>query len=414
MAFLYFRKKNFKANLIIEISENKGNIYLLKKEEDNKFFLLRNIKFFIKDNEIGISSNKIKKLLKNVLLENIIIIFSKDLAFSFLSRSTHLRDNQNYLITQSELERIILKLERQAYEKFRKPATWQIKGNIDNLELASAWVDKVFIDDHLVSNPIGFKGKSIGFLFGNTFLTSFRALKLKELLDKIRAEYERNNETERNINILVVEQETALIQFLSFFSIFRFIFLKTDIDETFLGYIDSFFSSSEIYYLNKGFLDLFVERISEFFQINESSAQKILFFYRNGKLDQNWQKKIKVLEKTAVKIYSDLIFYLYKKIPHWKLGPIEKLIFYSEEDLWFDLAREIRAIFKTKQSFNVKLKILNFNFNDLEKESGISLKFKENISKKDKIWLLAYASLFKIAEKKDLNVYLRRAIRRIK
>ncbi len=410
----FLKKDNFKASLVIELNENKGNLYLFKKQEERDFLLYKKSSFFIDERDFLLSEKQISHFLKKAILENIIVVLEKDLAFSFLMRATYLRDNFKYPINQPEIERAILRVERQLYEKFRKPALWQLKTDLGRLEFGSVWIDKIFIDDHLVVDPIGFKGKSIGFLLGNTLLDVAFSEKLKTFLNKIYLQQEKAFKQEQKIKIIIIEKEIALTQFLSSLSIFRFIFLRSNENETLLAYIDAFFGSSRFYSLNKGFLDLFIEKISEEFLIDYNSAKKIVSLYTRGGLSQLWQRQIRILEKTAVKIYGDLIYYLLKKVPQWKINPTEKFVFYNDENLWFDLAREIRMFLKTKGDFKTKLRALNFDFEKLKEESNFSLDFEIDIPNKEKIWLISYVYLGELFSKKPMNKYLERAIRRIK
>ncbi|WP_456324849.1 hypothetical protein, partial [Desulfonauticus submarinus] len=69
----------------------------------------------------------------------------------------------------------------------------------------------------------------------------------------------------------------------------------------------------------------------------------------------------------------------------------------------------------TKEKFKTKLRVLNFNFEDIKKETGINLDFKDiKIKETKKINLLSYVLLTDIINKGPINKYLERAIRRIK
>ena len=417
----FFKRDTPKVILVIEAGKEFSSA-LFFASQGNDVFLMRLEKV---PGELPESIfrllDKVGKSFPKVNLKSIVLVLDKSLAYSFLARGTFVRNNFKFSINQQELETALQKIERQLYEKHRNLAKWQLKASLEELEFGFVWVDKIFIDDHLVKNPVGFKGKSIGFLIGNTLLKSSLLEKLQDSLNSLYLSYLRKlgksvfkDPSLRETKIILVEKNISLVQLLSSLSSFRFLFLGSFPKEMFLAHIDAFFGSSDLFFLEKGLYDLMIDRLSEEFSVDRDSAEKIFRLYKDNKLSSKWQRSLKVLDKAIFRVFADLVYYLIKKVPRHRLSPSERILIYPESEFWPDMSLSLRKFFREKASLKTKLKITDFSFSGLEKDIGFKIGLRGKFGQKEKIFLYSYVFLGKLFEKEGISKYLKRVTRRIK
>lgn len=364
---------------------------------------------------------EVRKSLPKVVLKTIVISLDKELAYSFLSRGTFLREKIKYPVNQQELEVSLQRAERQLYEKHRELAKWQLKTKIEKISFGFLWLDKVFIDDHLVKNPIGFKGKSIGFLVGNTFLEASFLDKLEEEISLIYQAYFRSlgkkdsaSRSTGKLRTVIFEKKIVLIQFLSSLPFYKFLFLDSEKNEISLTYIDSFFGSSDFFTLEQGLESLLLSKIKEKFSVDENSAEKILRLFKEKKISRSWQKELELIEREVLEAFVDFFYYLFKKIPKFRLSNSERMLIYPENPLWPNLPNLIRKFLKEKKNFETKLRIKTISLDEFEKEVGLKLDLDNHFSPKEKLFFLSYLFLAKKFEKEDeMSRVLRKVARRI-
>lgn len=71
------------------------------------------------------------------------------------------RANKNEEISVEEMERIIHRVQKRAYEQARRQVAWETGNEDVDIKLVNSAIVSIHIDSYKVSNPIGFQGKDV-------------------------------------------------------------------------------------------------------------------------------------------------------------------------------------------------------------------------------------------------------------
>ncbi len=106
---------------------------------------------------------------KKLAPELIFAGFENSQAKTIVSRLSLIRDNFEKTIDDAEIQNAIYKLERRIFENNRQNISFKLKTKELSLKIANALIIKSLVNDSLIYNPLGFKGRTFGFVILNTF-----------------------------------------------------------------------------------------------------------------------------------------------------------------------------------------------------------------------------------------------------
>ncbi len=363
----------------------------IKKENFNYFFIE---KFFYKkiknDKKKSLKEflNFISKFLKN--FDYLVFVLKKDLLYSFSFKSTFIRDNEQISLQEQELENILQKTQQKIFNLWQKEIKNFLKTRQIDLKICDSSCKKVFIDDHLVANPLEFKGRSISFLLENTLIDKNLFYSLKIIFKKL---FEKNP----SLSIKFVEKNFCFLKNIENLVKENFLYLGTWKEGIELSILGEEIFEKNLLKLNWSFFKNSVEKISETFEIDKEIGEKIYFLYFNKEISLKFHKKLNQILETTFLGFKDSLKFLFSQIK-LKNKNFKKVLILGD-DLFWEKTRKINLneCFKkqvkkivlsqkdclSKLKIKVKLnkrriekedflKILDFNYPFLEKNKTVS------------------------------------------
>jgi len=350
----------------------------IKKENFNYFFIK---KIFYKK----IINNK-KKSLEEFLstlssfLKNFnyfVFVLKKDLLFSFSFKSTFLRKNNQIPLQEQELENILQKTQQKIFNLWQKEAKSFLKVREIDLKICESSCKKVFIDNHLVVNPLEFRGKSISFLLENTFIDKSLFYSLKSIFKKIF----KNNPS---LLIKFVEKDFCFLETIENLVKENFLYLGSWKEGVELSILGEEIFEKNLLKLNWSFFKNSVEKISKTFEIDKEIGEKIYFLYFNKEVSLKFHKKLnQILEPTFLGL-KDTLKFLFSQLKS-KNKNFKKVLILGN-DLFWEKTKKVNL----NECFKRKLKKIVLNQNDCLSKLKIKVKLnKKEIEKKDFLKIIA-------------------------
>jgi len=96
-----------------------------------------------------------------VSARRVIIGIAGELVKGNTSTIRYKRANKNEEISIEEMERIIHRVQKRAYEQARRQVAWETGNEDVDIKLVNSAIVSIHIDSYKVSNPIGFQGKDV-------------------------------------------------------------------------------------------------------------------------------------------------------------------------------------------------------------------------------------------------------------
>ena len=350
----------------------------IKKENFNYFFIK---KIFYKK----IINNKKKSLeeflstlssfLKN--FDYFVFVLKKDLLFSFSFKSTFLRKNNQIPLQEQELENILQKTQQKIFNLWQKEAKSFLKVREIDLKICESSCKKVFIDNHLVVNPLEFRGKSISFLLENTFIDKSLFYSLKSIFKKIF----KNNPS---LLIKFVEKDFCFLETIENLVKENFLYLGSWKEGVELSILGEEIFEKNLLKLNWSFFKNSVEKISKTFEIDKEIGEKIYFLYFNKEVSLKFHKKLnQILEPTFLGL-KDTLKFLFSQLKS-KNKNFKKVLILGN-DLFWEKTKKVNL----NECFKRKLKKIVLNQNDCLSKLKIKVKLnKKEIEKKDFLKIIA-------------------------
>jgi len=350
----------------------------IKKENFNYFFIK---KIFYKK----IINNK-KKSLEEFLstlssfLKNFnyfVFVLKKDLLFSFSFKSTFLRKNNQIPLQEQELENILQKTQQKIFNLWQKEAKSFLKVREIDLKICESSCKKVFIDNHLVVNPLEFRGKSISFLLENTFIDKSLFYSLKSIFKKIF----KNNPS---LLIKFVEKDFCFLETIENLVKENFLYLGSWKEGVELSILGEEIFEKNLLKLNWSFFKNSVEKISKTFEIDKEIGEKIYFLYFDKEVSLKFHKKLnQILEPTFLGL-KDTLKFLFSQLKS-KNKNFKKVLILGN-DLFWEKTKKVNL----NECFKRKLKKIVLNQNDCLSKLKIKVKLnKKEIEKKDFLKIIA-------------------------
>jgi len=104
-----------------------------------------------------------------IMPEQVIIGIAGELVKGVTTDVKYVRKDQNARISMKELQEIVEKVQRGAYERARKVLAFETGHKEINVKLVNAAITDVKIDGYHVTNPLGFQGREIEVSIFNSF-----------------------------------------------------------------------------------------------------------------------------------------------------------------------------------------------------------------------------------------------------
>jgi len=352
----------------------------IEEEKFNCFFLEKSFQKEIK----GEKKKALEKFLLSFLnfLKNadyLIFALENDLLFSFSFKSTFLRKNPQIPLQKQELENILQKTQQKIFNFWQNEGKRFLKVKTIDLKIADASCKKVFVNDHLVASPLGFKAKSISFLLENTLID-------KNLLYSLKAGLKEVFKVNPSLSIKFIEKDFCLATTLETLFKQKFLYLGSWKDEISLSVLGEEIFEKNILKIHLSFFEKAIEKISEAFEVKREVAEKLYFLALKNKVSLRFSKKLNEILKPAFLALEDNLKFLYLqlKIKNKKINQVlivgddllwikskkinlnrcfqknlKKHIFFPEECL---LKLKIKVKLKRKLEKNDFLKIVFLNF----------------------------------------------------
>ncbi|MCD6085454.1 hypothetical protein J7J41_00455, partial [bacterium] len=332
--------------------------------------------------------NFVSGFLKN--FDYLIFVLEKDLLYSFSFKSTFLRGSEQISLQEQELENILQKTQQKIFNLWQKEVKSFLKTRQIDLKICDSSCKKVFINNHLVANPLGFKGNSISFLLENTLIDKNLFYSLKIIFKKL---FEKNP----SLSIKFVEKNFCFLKSIEDLVKENFLYLGTWKEEIELSILGEEIFEKNLLKLNWSFFKSGIEKISETLKVNKEIGEKIYFLYFNKKVSLKFHKKLNQILETTFLGLRDGLKFLFSQIK-LKNKNFKKVLILGD-DLFWEKTRKINlnecfkgqvkkivlnpedclSKLKIKVKLNKKriekedfLKILDFNYPFLEKNETVS------------------------------------------
>ena len=418
----FWQKEKKEGNLIIEIEKNFSQAIFLVFKRGN-YFLERTFLEKGKPEEVvPLLFKRVFQKRKSFSPQKIIFSLSQELSYFFLDRQT-LFLPKNFFLGEKDLENFLQRAERNLYEKHRQAAAWRLDCSLSDLDFAFVWLDKVFIDDHLLKSPVGFRGRSLSFLLANVLSRKSLIALLKRETD-LFLEKARLERPSFSPEIFFLNRESALVNLFSLldcskkfnprFSKEGFVFLGVYPKKTEICYLNSFFGASQFFSLEEGFLNLFLELVKDKFSFRKEEGLKFIDLFSAGRLSTNWQKVFKEINNLAAENFLDIFLYLFRKIGYSsEEKKAIKVFIYGNGFFWTDLPLLLKKALKEKRQNKINFSFRVISQENLEKEFNFSIEPPLKEAEKKLTWFSLNAFPLTWQEKNVLSRYLWRVIRRI-
>ncbi len=325
-----------------------------KKEREIAFFLEKNFSF-----------------LKN--LDYLIFALDKSLLYSFSFKITFFRKNPLLAIQRPELENLLLKAKQKIFDLWQKEAKNSLA--IPSLKLKLCWhfCDKVLINDHLVTNPLGFRAKTISFLIKSTFIS-------KNFFDLLKPTLEKIFKISPNINLIFIEKNFCFLNSLEKFFKEKFLYFgawKEGLEASILG--DEVFKK-ELISIKWSFSEKAIEKISETFSLQKETAQKIYEFYLNHQVSLRFKKILNQELETIILGFYDASKFLFSAL-NLKKNHFKNLLILGD-DLFFQKIKKIN-LGEINSFSHQNLKKLVLDITDTLRKLKIKVKSKKDLNHSD-------------------------------
>jgi len=299
----------------------------IEEEKFSYFFLEKSFQKEIKGEK--------KKALKEFLLfllnflkeaDYLVFALENDLLFSFSFKSTFLRKNSQIPIQKQELENILQKTQQKIFNFWQNESKRFLKVKTIDLKIADASCKKVFINEHLVANPLGFKAKSISFLLENTLID-------KNLFYSLKANLKEVFKANPSLCLKFVEKDFCLGISLETLFKEKFLYLgswKEGLELSILG--EEIFEKNFLR-IHLSFFEKVLEKISETFGIKKEVAQKLYFLALEGKTSLRFSKKLNEILKPAFLALEDNLKFLFSQLK-LKGKKINQILIVGDDLFW--------------------------------------------------------------------------------